>query len=53
MPDVVLLIVVGFHVPEIPFGDVTPNVGAKEPEQNAGIAAKFGTVLGVTVTDRV
>ena len=40
---VVLLIVDGLHVPAIPFGDVFPKIGATDPEQNAGIAAKLGT----------
>ena len=49
-PLVVLLITAGLHVPVIPFGDVVPSNGAVVPAQKAGIAAKFGTTLGVTVT---
>ena len=48
-----MLIVVGDQVPVILFGDVNPSIGAVEPEQNAGIAAKFGTVWAFTVTLRV
>ena len=43
-PLVVLLTVAGDQVPVILFGDVNPSIGAVEPEQNAGIAVKFGTV---------
>ena len=43
-PLVVLLIIAGDQVPVILFGDVNPSVGAVDPEQNAGIAAKVGTV---------
>jgi hypothetical protein len=39
-----LLTVAGDQVPVMLFGDVNPSVGAVEPEQNAGIAAKLGTV---------
>ena len=53
MPDVVLLTTAGLHVPVIPLVDVPGNVGAVEPEQNAGIAANVGVTFGVTVTSRV
>ena len=43
IPFAVLLMVDGNHVPEIPFGEVVPKMGAMLPEQNAGIAAKLGT----------
>ena len=49
MPDVVLLTTAGLHVPVIPLVEVVGNVGATEPEQNAGIAANVGVTLGVTV----
>ena len=49
MPDVVLLTTAGLHVPVIPLVEVVGNVGAEEPEQNAGIAANVGVTLGVTV----
>ena len=42
IPLVVLLMVDGNHVPEIPLGEVAPKMGATLPEQNAGIAAKLG-----------
>ena len=53
MPDVVLLTTAGLHVPVIPLVEVVGNVGADEPEQNAGIAANAGVILGVTVISRV
>ena len=37
----------------IPLVEVVGNVGAEEPKQNAGIAAKAGVTFGVTVTSRV
>ena len=48
-----MLTIAGSHVPVITFGEVAPKTGAVEPEQNAGIAAKFGTVWAVTVILRV
>src|SRR5450759_2977164 len=49
-PLVVLFIVAGLHVPVTPLGDVVASVGAVDPAQKAGMAAKLGTTLGVTVT---
>jgi uncharacterized membrane protein YoaT (DUF817 family) len=49
-PLVVLFIVAGLHVPVTPLGDVVASVGAVDPAQKAGMAAKSGTTLGVTVT---
>ena len=48
-PLVVLFITAGDQVPVTPLGDVVASVGAVVPAQKAGIAAKLGTVLGVTV----
>ena len=48
-----MLTVAGDHVPVIPLVEVVGNVGAEEPEQNAGIAANAGVILGVTVISRV
>ena len=48
-----LLMVAGLQVPVIPLVDVPGNVGAADPEQNAGIAANVGVTFGVTVTSRV
>jgi hypothetical protein len=48
-----LLIVAGLHDPVIPLSDVVFNTGATEPEQNAGIAAKFGVILVLTVVVKV
>ena len=45
--------VVGLQVPVIPLVDVPGNVGAAEPEQNAGIAANVGVTFGVTVISSV
>ena len=53
MPDVVLLTNAGLQVPVIPLVEVVGNVGAEEPEQNAGIAANVGVTFGVTVISRV
>ena len=53
MPDVVLLTTAGLQVPVIPLVEVVGNVGATEPEQNAGIAANAGVTLGVTVISSV
>ena len=41
--------VAGLHVPVIPFVDVVSNSGATDPAQNAGIAAKVGMLVGVTL----
>ena len=40
----------GFQVPNTPFGDKVLKDGAVEFAQNAGIAAKLGTIIGFTVT---
>ena len=44
--------VAGLQLPLIPLGEVVARIGATEPEQNAGIAAKLGVngVFTVTVT---
>jgi hypothetical protein len=39
---VVLLIVAGFQVPEMPLGEVAFNTGAVAPEHSAKVVAKFG-----------
>ena len=48
-----MLMVAGLQVPVIPLAEVVGNVGAAEPEQKAGIAAKVGVTFGVTVTSSV
>ena len=53
MPDAVLLITAGLHEPVIPLVEVVGNVGAVDPEQNAGIAANVGVTFGVTVISSV
>jgi hypothetical protein len=53
VPLAVLLTVAGDQVPVIPFVDTAGSVGAAVPEQIAGIAAKVGVVLLVTVTSKV
>jgi hypothetical protein len=50
VPLVVLLTVAGDHVPVIPFVDVVGKTGGTDPLQIAGIAAKVGTMLLLTVT---
>ena len=47
---VVLLIVVGFQVPEMPLGEVAFNAGAVAPEHSAKVVAKFGVVWAVIET---
>ena len=49
----VLLTTAGLQVPVIPLADVGGNIGAVEPEQNAGTAAKVGVAAGVTVISSV
>ena len=53
MPDAVLLITAGLHVPVMPLVEEVGNNGAADPEQNAGIAANVGVTLGVTVISSV
>ena len=46
----VLLIVAGFQVPAIPFGEVVLKIGTVLPEQSCtGVVLKLGTVPFVTV----
>ena len=49
VPEVVLLITAGLQVPVMPLVEVVGNVGATEPEQNAGIAANAGVTVLVMV----
>ena len=54
MPEAVLLITAGFHVPAIPFGEVVANVGTVLPLQIVkGGTSKFGVMAFVTVTSKV
>ena len=53
VPLVVLSMVGGFQEPMTPLGEVFDNIGAAVPLQKAGIAAKSGTICGVTVTVKV
>ena len=53
MPDVVLLTTAGLQVPVIPLVEVVGNVGAVEPEQNAGTAANAGVTWLVMVISMV
>ena len=50
VPDAVLLIVAGDHVPVIPLVDVVGNEGAALPEQIGPIALNVGTTGIFTVT---
>ena len=49
VPEAVLLIVAGDHVPVIPLVEVPGNAGAVVPAQKAGICVKTGVLPGVTV----
>jgi hypothetical protein len=46
----VLLMVAGFQVPEIPLGEVAFKAGAVAPEHNAKVVTKLGTVWAVMLT---
>jgi hypothetical protein len=48
-----LLIVEGFQVPIIPFGEVVFNGGAVVPVHKIKLVAKSGTMLSVMVTTKV
>jgi hypothetical protein len=43
VPEIEVLIVVGFQVPVIPFNEVEGNTGAVPPTQRAGIVLNVGT----------
>ena len=49
VPGVLVLIVAGLHVPEIPFVDVTGRVGGEEFWQRAPTALNVGTIGGLIV----
>ena len=49
----VLLTIPGFQVPVMPLVEVVGRVGAADPEQIAGMAAKVGVMFGLTVTSNV
>jgi hypothetical protein len=48
-----LLTVAGFHVPVIPFVEVTESVGATDPVQIGFTAAKVGMMLELTTTSKL
>ena len=48
-----LLMVDGFHVPVIRFGELVNKTGAGKPSQNGAIGAKSGVITGKTVMDKV
>jgi hypothetical protein len=48
-----VLITAGFHVPEIPFGDVETKTGVVSLAQIVSRVGKSGMVSGVMVTARV
>ena len=50
VPDAVLLIVAGFHVPLIPLVEVAGSAGANVPLQKGAIGLNKGVTVGVTVT---
>ena len=47
---VVLLIDDGFHVPEMPLGEVAFKAGAVAPEHKVKVGAKFGVAADATAT---
>lgn len=49
VPAVLVLIVAGLHVPEMPFVDVTGRVGGAEFWQRAPMVLKVGTIGGLIV----
>jgi hypothetical protein len=53
VPLVAVLIIAGFHVPVIPFGDVADKTGAVSLLQIVSIVGKPGIVSVVMVTARV
>ncbi len=53
MPLAVVLIVVGFQVPVIPFGDVVSKAGAVSVLHKVKAVGKSGTMAGVMVTASV
>ena len=44
-----MLTTAGLQVPVIPLVEVVGNTGEVDPEQKAGIAAKVGVTLGLTM----
>lgn len=50
VPETVLLIIVGLHVPVIELLDVKSKIGLVEPEQIWVISVKLGVKIGLTVT---
>ena len=49
VPELVLLIVLGFHVPEMPLGETFANVGGVVPEHKFSAVGKSGVMLEFTV----
>jgi hypothetical protein len=53
MPEMVLLTVAGLQLPVMPLVEVVGNIGATEPLQKAGMAAKDAAVFELTVIFKV
>jgi hypothetical protein len=53
VPLVAVLIIAGFHVPVIPFGDTVAKTGAVSLAQKVNRVGKSGMVSGDMVTARV
>jgi hypothetical protein len=53
VPSVAVLIIAGFHIPVIPFGDVADKSRAVSLVQRVSKVGKSGIVSGVMVTARV
>ena len=47
------MIVAGFQIPEIPFGEVVFKTGAAAPLHKVNVVAKSGIIVGFTVTFKV
>ena len=50
MPEARLFTTAGLHVPVIPLVELVGNIGATDPAQKAGIAAKLGVTGSEIVT---
>ena len=49
MPDIVLSITAGDHVPEMPLGDVVGRIGTAPPKQTTGAMLNAAVRRGFTV----
>ena len=49
MPDIVLSITAGDHVPLIPLGEVDGNTGTAPPKQTTGVMLNAAVRMGLTI----